>query len=482
MSRPFGQHNARLLVRPCPAAVSIGSALDALAPQPHPFVLESASSETPAGRYSILGCDPVDEFVQRDSDCGDWVDRFRSALDRWPTVSAPEDVPFPGGWVGFVGYEAGAVLENVRPRVAPDVDQPVVGFRLYDSALIWDHARDRCFAVAVDWPHDLGVTRPAADERMDRLMELACQTPRPTADTFDSPVGPPPVSNMTHDQYLQKVRRILDYIAAGDAYQVNLTQRFTTPTAASPLELYRRLRRANPAAYAAWLGWGNGAILSSSPELFLDLRDGRVVTRPIKGTRPRIGDSVVDAAAQEELLHSEKDAAELTMIIDLLRNDLGRVCEFGSIHVESASTLETHPTVYHLSATIVGTLRDGVSALDLLRAASPGGSVTGCPKIRAMQIINELEPSRRNVYCGSIGYLGLDGSMCMNIAIRTMILDRGKLHLHAGGAIVADSDPQAEYEETLAKARGMFRALGYENPGELFPTPAPYDEAAPCTR
>lgn len=482
MSRPFGHDNAGLLVRQCPQAVSIGPALAGLARQPHPFVLESVSTDSSAGRHSILGCDPVDEFVQRDLDSGDWVDGFRSALDRWPAVHSRPDVPFPGGWVGFVGYEAGAVLENVRPRVAPDVDQPVVGFRLYDSALIWDHARDRCLAVAVDWPPDLPVTRPSADARIDRLMELACQSPWPTADTFDSPVGPPPVSNMTHDQYLQKVRRILDYIAAGDAYQVNLTQRFTTATAASPLELYRRLRRANPAAYAAWLDWGEGAILSSSPELFLDLRDGRVVTRPIKGTRPRIGDPLVDAAAQEELLHSAKDAAELTMIIDLLRNDLGRVCEFGSIHVESASTLEAHPTVYHLSATIVGTLRDGVSALDLLRAASPGGSVTGCPKIRAMQIINELEPSRRNVYCGSIGYLGLDGSMCMSIAIRTMILDRGRLHLHAGGAIVADSDPQAEYEETLAKARGMFRALGYENPGELFPTPAPYDEAAPCTR
>jgi len=287
---------------------------------------------------------------------------------------------------------------------------------------------------------------------------------------------------MTHDQYLEKVRRILEYIAAGDVYQVNLTQRFTTPTAAPPLELYRRLRRTNPAAYAAWLGWGDGAILSSSPELFLDVRDGRVVTRPIKGTRPRIGDPVVDAAAQQELLHSEKDAAELTMIIDLLRNDLGRVCEFGSISVESASTLETHPTVYHLSSTIVGTLREGVSALDLLRAASPGGSVTGCPKIRAMQIINELEPSRRNVYCGSIGYLGLDGSMCMNIAIRTMILDRGMLHLHAGGAIVADSDPQSEYDETLAKARGMFRALGYENPGELSPATTQYDKTVSCTR
>jgi len=218
------------------------------------------------------------------------------------------------------------------------------------------------------------------------------------------------------------------------------------------------------------------AILSSSPELFLDLRDGHVVTRPIKGTRPRTGDPRIDAMARRELAESEKDRAELTMIVDLLRNDLGRVCSFRTVQVRDPGEIEEHPTVYHRVATIEGDLKTGLGWSDLLRAAFPGGSVTGAPKIRAMQIIRELEPTPRGIYCGSIGWIGLDGAMSLNLAIRTIVQRGDVVHLYAGGGIVAQSTPDGEYAETLAKLRGMLRALNAEGPWE---TMHPAREAVP---
>ncbi|MCH7814234.1 MAG: aminodeoxychorismate synthase component I, partial [Planctomycetes bacterium] len=323
--------------------------------------------------------------------------------------------------------------------------------------------------------------RPPLAERLDRVRDRleSAQPPEPVA--WDQPPCPQPVPNMSRQAYLARVERILRYIEAGDVYQVNLTQRLTTTTSADALNLYRRLRRANPSGYAALLSWDDRAVISSSPELFLDLRDGCVVTRPIKGTRPRTDDEADDARRRSELLACSKDRAELTMIVDLLRNDLGRVCAWGTVQVTSPAELETHPTVHHLVGTIRGRLRPGCDWADLLRASFPGGSITGAPKIRAMQIIDELEPTCRSVYCGSIGYLGLDGSLCLNIAIRTMVLDAGRLHLFAGGGIVADSDPQAEYDEGMAKASGMLRALGHASVAKRDGDPPP-DAVAPMDR
>lgn len=275
---------------------------------------------------------------------------------------------------------------------------------------------------------------------------------------------------MTQHQYLQMVERARAYIAAGDIFQVNLARREIWRVAEPPLSTYLRLRQVNPAGYAAYLGWNepdgrNTAILSASPELFLDVRGREVVTRPIKGTRPRSVDPVLDAALQAELLESHKDRAELAMIVDLERNDLGRVCEYGSVRVMGMETgqpyqLETHPTVHHLVSTVSGRLRRECDAIDLLRATFPGGSITGAPKIRAMQIIQELEPTDRSVYTGSIGYFGLSGTASFNIAIRTLICTGDLAHIYAGGGIVADSVPEDEYRETQAKALGLRRALG----------------------
>jgi para-aminobenzoate synthetase component 1 len=277
---------------------------------------------------------------------------------------------------------------------------------------------------------------------------------------------------MSRSTYLKMIRRAIDYIAAGDIFQVNLAQRLSVPMTCSSWAVYERLRDVNPASYAAYMTWEEPAtgkastsmcaVLSSSPELFLELRDRKVITRPIKGTRPRGRDQDSDQSLRRELIDSEKDRAELNMIIDLERNDLGRVCEYGTVEVTEPRCLEAHPTVWHSVGTVEGVLHERCDAIDLLRATLPGGSITGAPKVRAMEIIDELEPTERSVYCGSIGMLGLDGSMVLNIAIRTMIMDRDTLHVQVGGGIVADSDPEAEYDETLDKARGMLRALGID--------------------
>jgi para-aminobenzoate synthetase component 1 len=274
-----------------------------------------------------------------------------------------------------------------------------------------------------------------------------------------TPVSSPASPSLGRPDFLRRVEEVKRYIRAGDVYQVNLTQRFDATTDATPEALYARLRHFSPSGHAAFLRFDDAAIISSSPELFLHLRDRVVTTRPIKGTRPRTGHPAIDDGRRRELAKSAKDRAELAMIVDLLRNDLGRVCEFGSVRVEHEGAIEMHPTVLHRVATISGRLREDADWCDLLAATFPCGSVTGAPKIRAMQIIDELEPTARGVYCGAIGYVGLDGAAQFNVAIRTMVYQGGAVQLYAGSGIVADSVAEHEYDETLAKARGMMLAL-----------------------
>jgi anthranilate/para-aminobenzoate synthase component I len=324
-------------------------------------------------------------------------------------------------WVGYFSYDLDRLFEQLPSRAADDLGLPLFRFSLQ--------------YLSGEVPHE--------------LQHSAAPTSNELRSTF------------TRDAYLAAVQRAIEYIAAGDVFQVNLSQRFTVPLREHPAKLYARLRRQSPAWYGACLCYDDFAILSNSPELFLrveppDAATGkrRVVTRPIKGTRPRL------PGMNDELLASAKDAAELHMIVDLERNDLGRVCEVGSVKVTQSRTIEAHPSVYHGVSTIEGVLRDDVTLVDLLRATFPGGSVTGAPKIRAMEIIDELEPVRRGPYCGAIGYIGGAGAAEFSVAIRTMTVKDGLVHVPVGGGIVADSDPAAEYEETLVKARAMFAALG----------------------
>ena len=343
---------------------------------------------------------------------------------RWLEADARSQMRADERWIGYLSYDLGRSFESLPTRAADDLDLPLMAF-----------------------VHCAPSTEEIAESRV--LSEKLIGTERGQIR-----------STFTRPAYLQAVGRAIEYIAAGDVFQVNLSQRFSLPQPASARQIYQRLLSQSPAAYGALLDFGSFALVSNSPELFLrierdpETRNRRLITRPIKGTRPR------QVGMDMELLRSAKDQAELNMIVDLERNDLGRVCRVGSVKVTQPRTIEAHPTVFHGVATIEGILRDDCGFAETISALFPGGSITGAPKIRAMEIIEELEPVRRGPYCGAIGYLAADGSAQFNIAIRTMIVKEGQIHVPVGGGIVADSDPDAEYEETLVKARAMFAALG----------------------
>jgi anthranilate/para-aminobenzoate synthase component I len=326
--------------------------------------------------------------------------------------------PGEGRWIGYLSYDIGRLFEKLPARAADDLGLPLFVFTYCRSV------GERGGGAEGDYGSEEGGL----------------------------------TSDFSRAEYESAVRRALEYIRDGDVFQVNLAQRFTAGLKLHPAEIYRRLVRESPGKYGAYLGYEDFAIISNSPELFLRVTpDGRIVTRPIKGTRRR------GEAMEAELRDSPKDQAELNMIVDLERNDLGRVCRMGSVEVIEARVIEAHPTVYHGVATIAGSLREDVTFIDLLRATFPGGSVTGAPKIGAMEIIEELEPVRRGPYCGAIGFIDSTGNMEFNVAIRTMIAKDGKIHIPVGGGIVADSDPAEEYEETLVKAQAMFAAAGVQN-------------------
>jgi para-aminobenzoate synthetase component 1 len=332
-------------------------------------------------------------------------------------------------WVGFLNYDLGRLFETLPSRAIDDVDLPLFEFALIPGGRGTPGSR----------PRDIPLTPVPAGTEL-------------------------PTCTFSREAYVHAVARAIEFIRAGDVFQVNLSQRFSSPLREPPERIYARLLADAPARYGGLLDFGDYALVSNSPELFLRIStdpesgERRVVTRPIKGTRPR------QRGMEAELRESIKDAAELNMIVDLERNDLGRVCKVGSVKVTEPRAIELHPTVLHGVATVEGMLRPDVTFVDLLRATFPGGSITGAPKIRAMQIIDELEPVRRGPYCGAIGYLRADGTIELNVAIRTMIAKDGRIHIPVGGGIVADSDPAAEYEETLVKARAMFAALGLSLP------------------
>ena len=364
-----------------------------------------------AGGVIRQWADPLDAL--------DWMERH--------IQTAPAD----SRWVGYLSYDLGRYFESLPTGSTDDLGLPLFCFALISG--------DSC---------DGGLLLDA-NEMQASALEGKRSLPR---------------SNFTRDGYLGAAGKVIEYIRDGDVFQVNLSQRFSALLAESPAVVYERMRAANPARYGGLLDFGDHALICNSPELFLRVdRDAstgsrRIITRPIKGTRPRLPGMDV------ELRDSNKDQAELNMIVDLERNDLGRVCRVGSVRVSQSRVIEAHPTVFHGAATIEGVLRDDVSFIGILRAMFPGGSVTGAPKIRAMQIIEEFEPVRRGPYCGAIGYLAPRGHMQFNVAIRTMIVKDGSVYIPVGGGIVADSDPAAEYDETLVKARAMFAALGLSLP------------------
>jgi para-aminobenzoate synthetase component I len=381
----------------------------------------------------------------------DLIDEFDLARSAETPDPDPDAPPFQGGLIGFLGYDLAPRLERLPRRAQIDSRIPVIRFGLYDWAATFDHFTGRAELSA----HDLLGDEPLGP-RLRHLRKVLMR--RPVSSTV-SRLSHAPRSQWTKAEYLSGVAQCLEYIAAGDIFQVNLSQRFSAKGNFDPLDLYTRLRRRSPAPFSALLRWDDLAVVSASPEWFYQTRGETIVTRPIKGTRPRGATPEQDARLEAELVASAKDRAELTMIVDLERNDLGRVCEFGTVRVVEPLVVESFASVHHLVATVEGRLRPDVSAVDVVRAVFPGGSITGAPKIRAMEIIDELEPTRRNLYTGAIGYFGRGGSSAFNIAIRTMLVEGDRLTYQVGGGIVADSGPNAEFEETLHKGRALREVL-----------------------
>jgi para-aminobenzoate synthetase component 1 len=464
LERPRG----RIHVRECRGVLDALGAFAPLANDAQPFLLESGMIVEGLGRYSFMGSRPFVTVTSRGHQVEiRWADGrtetrradpffvTREMLRRF-AAEADCPVPFATGAAGYFGYDLCHHIERLPATAHDDIGLPEMYLAFYDRIAAVDHVGHTCYLIA----NDLGEGAPSAKDKLDAL-ESTLLNSRPVPLDGSAPAALAGIGcNFTRADYCRAVQRAIDYIAAGDIFQVNLSQRFHTRIESTPLDLYRRLRAINPAPMGGYLQFGDGAVVSASPELFLRVRGRRVETRPIKGTRPRGRNDVEDDRMRRELLASAKDAAELTMIVDLERNDLGRVCEYGSVRVTKARALETHPTVFHLVATVQGVLHERHDLIDLLRASFPGGSITGAPKIRAMQIIDELEPTRRSAYTGSMGWIGFDGNADLNIIIRTFLVRGKDAWFQTGGGIVADSDPDSEYNETLDKARALMRAIG----------------------
>jgi len=414
-----------------------------------PVLLDSAATGT-HGRYSILVSGPQQVITAGHDETGSaCLARVREALAALGSAKWPEGVslPFGAGALGLVGYDFGRRLEQIPQRARADIALPDLQMGLYAWSLVSDHQTQRCWLIC----HP-SVTVALEAEILQRLQSVDTRIGSfQLTQSF--------IAEQARGDYVQAFDRVHQYILAGDCYQINLAQRFHARCTGDSLAAYAALREACPTPFAAYLETPSHSVLCLSPERFLKVCDGQIETRPIKGTRGRSIDVERDRALSRELEDSLKDRAENLMIVDLLRNDLGRSCAIGSVRVPELFAIETYPNVHHLVSAVTGTLATDRDALDLIAGAFPGGSITGAPKIRAMQIIEELEPVRRSLYCGSIGYLGCEGQVDLNIAIRTLLRQDDDLYLWGGGGIVADSMAEAEYQETLTKVRLLMNSL-----------------------
>lgn len=423
------------------------------------FYLDSSLACKGRGRFSVFGIEPFFTIVATNSNP---FPKIRELLKKYRLEAKGNNIPFLSGAVGYLGYELGFRLEKklaVRPKPGIGIPDCVLGF--YNTAVVIDNLKKQLHIFAVGFPETRhNQAKLLAEEnfrKMYSLIEKAAET-RDKDKTSGTSRGGFLKSNFKKDEYIKAIRKAKDYIRNGDIYQLNLTQRFEGSTTIGAAAIYRRLRNLSPSCFGGYFDGGDFQIISSSPERFLSLHKNKVVTSPMKGTRPRGTREKDDLLLKQQLLKSAKDKAELVMIVDLERNDLGRVCKYGSIRVKALRELERYKTVYQTTSTIEGELRENKDAVDLLEACFPGGSITGCPKIRAMEIINELEPDRRDAYTGSLGYISFHGGMDFNILIRTILKKQNRIYFGAGGGIVADSEPETEYDETLVKARAMIEA------------------------
>lgn len=460
------------LVRILDRAPDVAQALTAFSGLPRVCLLESAKVLPALGRYSFLMADPFEVaecHVRHESP----FQRTEELLALYHAESVPELPPFQGGAAGLLSYELGGCFEQIEPAEFAEFPIPLLSLGFYDVVLAWDHQEKKAWLISHGWPEtDIPARQQRARERLEFFYQKLSVSASPSplesvSGNIDARVAPryenhfsePWLGNFTPANYRRAVARAIEYIYAGDIFQVNLSQRWIHPAVCSSLELYQELRLVNPAPFAAFIDLGETQILSASPERFLRMRDRHIETRPIKGTRLRSSNPLVDLWVGDNLAESRKDRAENLMIVDLLRNDLSRVCDYDSVRVTQLCAVERYQYVLHLVSAVEGRLADNVAALDLLRASFPGGSITGAPKVRAMEIIAELEPTTRGAYCGCLGYIGFDGTMDWNIAIRTITSQSGWWQVQAGGGIVADSQPASEEAETWHKAQGLVRAI-----------------------
>ena len=422
------------------------------------FILDSAMDPKKLGRYSFISSNPFKVLKYKDEEKNP-LDNLKEELNKYK-VKNNTHLPFTGGAVGYISYDLGNYVEKLPRTAKDDTNVYDLYFGLYNWVVVVDHLEEKTYIATPDL--DIENEEKKIDEIENKIKESEVNG----IDSIcyeEKDVEPIKLkSNFTKAQFEDAVRKVQNYIRQGDIYQANLTQRFSGQTKLSSYELYRDLRRFSPAPFGAFLNFEHSSILSNSPERFIKCIGKEVETRPIKGTRPRGKTVEEDLKLQEELRNSEKDRAELLMIVDLERNDIGRISKIGSVKVPELFVIEPYANVNHLVATVVGELDEDKDCVDAIKATFPGGSITGAPKIRAMEIIDELEPTQRNVYTGSIGYIGFNGEMDLNIAIRTIVKQNEDVYFQVGGGMTWDSKPEEEYQETLDKAQSIMKALrGY---------------------
>jgi para-aminobenzoate synthetase component 1 len=456
----------RVHIRPVPGDIALLSLGRIISRQSHPAILGGNLS---VENFSLFCACPVDRFEFRDGSHP--LEQLQTALATYRLESKIplfESIPLPG-WIGYFSYDLGRYLECLPNHAKDDLRMPIIHLAFYDAAIVYNHKTGQASLAVLDYTgqkesveHKFARLEQWIAQSQELILELPPRLPR--TDTSKLAFQ----TNMTQADYMHSLERIGRHILDGDVDQINFSQRFECPFQAVPATLFLWQNTYNPSPYAAYLGMEERAIVSASPELFLQIRGQDILTRPIKGTRPRrmceCGQDAVEFNRRnyEELLSSEKDKAELMMITDLQRNDLARICIPGTRHVRHPRKIEAYPTVFHAYSEVAGTLpqaNDPELFCDILRATFPGGSITGAPKIRAMQLIEELEPTRRGVYTGCIGHIGINFDATLNIAIRTIVVQDGRVYAQTGGGIVADSDPQAEWDETLVKAGALLDCI-----------------------
>lgn len=438
------------------------SLFSSLKNEAYPFFLDSSIKGSKSlGRYSFFGCNP---FYVLKAKGRDPFPELRERINNYKIAPLNKIAPFLSGAVGYLAYDLGFVWEKKLSRKRKDgLDIPDCLFGFYDTIIICDHFKKNLYLFSSGLPevkHHLAKIR--ARMRFKEMLKLICRWEAKKRQSLTDKIpsyGAAVSSNFTREKYIEAIKKAKDYIKKGDIYQVNLSQRFSAKSRFSGYEIYDRLRALSPSCFSAYFDCGEYQIISSSPERFLNVRGRIVNTRPMKGTRPRSQDKRKDQSLKKELLESAKDKAELVMIVDLERNDLGRVCSYGSVKIEKLRQMEYYNTVFQTTASVNGVLHKDRDRIDLIKACFPGGSITGCPKIRAMEIIEELEPTRRSIYTGALGYLSFTGGMDLNILIRTILKKQDTVYFQTGGGIVADSNPEDEYEETLTKAKAMCDAI-----------------------